>query len=83
MPSYPEGTAELTCRALLEHPHPDAHSDIALIFDAILRGSAIAEDEPLMCCSFRYVIKDINEHVDTGIYDISVKVSFVVHTHSQ
>ena len=78
MPSYPEGTAELTCRALLEHPRPDAHSNIALVFDAILRGSAIAEDEPLMCCSFCYVIKNVDERVDPSIYDITIKVSSFV-----
>lgn len=75
MPSYSEGTTELTCHALLEHPRCDSHSHIAVIFDGILKGSAIANDEPVLCCSFRYVKKEKGEWLVPGVYDITVRVS--------
>lgn len=75
MPPYAEGSTVLTCRALLEHPRQDPHSLIAVIFDAILHGAAIANGDPIICCSFRYVRKTVHEHVNTGIYDITVIVS--------
>lgn len=75
MPPYAEGSTVLTCRALLEHPRQDPHSLIAAIFDAILHGAAIANGDPIICCSFRYVRKTVHEHVNTGIYDITVIVS--------
>ena len=75
MSSFPAGTTELTGRALLEHPRYDSHSQIAIIFDAILKSSGIANGNPLLCCSFRYVIKDVGETLEAGIYDVVVRVS--------
>lgn len=74
MPSHLEGMTELTCRALLEHPRCDSHSHIAVIFDASLKGSGLGDGEPSLCCSFRYVKKEIGEYFETGIYDITVRV---------
>ena len=74
MSSFAEGTTELTCRALLEHPRYDSHSQIAIIFDAILKSSGIANGN-LLRCSFRYVIKDAGECLEAGIYDVVVRVS--------
>lgn len=75
MSSYVEGTVEMTCRVLLEHPRWAAHSHIAVIFDAILNGSRIANGDVLLCCSFRYVKKEAGEYYEPGIYDVAVRVS--------
>ena len=75
MASYPEGSTELTCRALLDHPRFDKHSRIAVIFDAIVKGRGIANGNPVLYCSFRYVKKEAGESIDGGIYDIVVRVS--------
>lgn len=75
MPSYPEGTTELTGRALLEYPRYDSHSQIAIIFDAVLKNPGITNGNPPLRCSFRYVIKDARENLVAGIYDLVVRVS--------
>lgn len=74
MASYPDGSTELTCRALLEHPRFDKHSRIAFIFDAVVKGPKIANGNSLLYCSFRYVKKEAGESFDAGIYDIVVRV---------
>lgn len=76
MASPPRGTIQLNCRALLEHPRRDRHSHIAVIFDAIIHGLRIANGSPILCGSFRYVKQEAGENVDTGIYDIVVRVRF-------
>ena len=75
MLSISDGSTELTCHALLEHPWRARHSQIAVIFDAILKGSRIADGNPLMCCSFHYIEKGVGERLNTGIYDVVVRVS--------
>ena len=76
MASPPRGTIQLNCRALLEHPWRDRHSHIAVIFDVIIHGLRIANGSPILCGSFRYVKQEAGENVDTGIYDIVVRVRF-------
>lgn len=75
MAAYPHGSTELTCRALLEHPRRVRHSHIAVVFDAVLKGTGIANGNPLLFCSFRYVKKKAGESTEAGVYDITVRVS--------
>lgn len=68
------GSTELTCRALLEHPRRVRHSHIAVVFDAVLKGTALSNGS-LLFCSFRYVKKKADESTDAGVYDVTVRVS--------
>lgn len=75
MATYPHGSIELTCRALLEHPRRVKHSHIAVVFDAVLDGTGTSNGNPLLYCSFRYVKKKAGESTDAGLYVITVRVS--------
>lgn len=89
MLSVEKGSADIVCRALLEHPQQQIIGNRnSITFDAVLRCADPGNLSPVrvLYCSLRYLKKEGEVDIPAGIYDITFKVnrdfSFVSLMHS-